>query len=397
MKIVALHTDFRIYWPARLEALSRYLSQHEFHLDVIEIAGKGSPYSFDENKKNENCSWRILFPDSKPEELTGKIIKPKLFGALDDINPDIILAGAIAFPSGALAVQWANSRPNKRVIIFDDSKIESVQRSKIVNFIKKSVYNGVDAMLYPAEPWIKTGEFWGFSKKQIFFGVDVVDNSFWSHSAQTNMFDSKYFVAAGRQITQKNFYSIIKAYHIYLQKINISEAYKLVLIGNGPEHDKIMKYINNNNLNKMIVCLDFVSQDQLRDIYHNADVLCLASTNETWGLVINEAMNAGCAIIASKECGATEVLVHHEKNGYIVSSDNVLEIAEAMLAYHKLTFAEKQLMSQKSKNIISDWGLEKFCNGAMEAIQFVVENPRTNTSLLSKIIINNWVGKYNPI
>lgn len=397
MKIVALHTDFRIYWPARLEALSRYLSQHEFHLDVIEIAGKGSPYSFDENKKNENCSWRILFPDSKPEELTGKIIKPKLFGALDDINPDIILAGAIAFPSGALAVQWANSRPNKRVIIFDDSKIESVQRSKIVNFIKKSVYNGVDAMLYPAEPWIKTGEFWGFSKKQIFFGVDVVDNSFWSHSARTNMFDSKYFVAAGRQITQKNFYSIIKAYHIYLQKINISEAYKLVLIGNGPEHDKIMKYINNNNLNKMIVCLDFVSQDQLRDIYHNADVLCLASTNETWGLVINEAMNAGCAIIASKECGATEVLVHHEKNGYIVSSDNVLEIAEAMLAYHKLTFAEKQLMSQKSKNIISDWGLEKFCNGAMEAIQFVVKNPRTNTSLLSKIIINNWVGKYNPI
>lgn len=397
MKVVALHTDFRIYWPARLEALRRYMAQQQTSLDVIEIAGKGSPYSFDKKHQSENSSWHILFPNSKPEELSGKTIKPVLFALLDKINPDVLLAGAIAFPSGALAVQWANSRPNKRVIIFDDSKIESVKRNKLVNFIKKSVYNGVDAMLYPADPWLKTGEFWGFSRKQIFFGVDVVDNSFWSHPTGTKIFDFKYFVAAGRQITQKNFYSIIKAFHLYLQKINISEAYKLILIGNGPEHDKIMKYIIDNNLNKMIVCMDFVSQDKLRDIYHNADVLCLASSNETWGLVINEAMNAGCAIIASKECGATEVLVHHKNNGYIVSSDNILEIAEAMLAYHQLTFAEKQLMSKKSKKIISDWGLERFCSGAMEAIHFVVENPRSNTTLLSKIIINKWNGKYNPI
>ena len=43
MKIAALHPDFRIYWPARLQALSKVLKERGDELTVIEIAGKGSP------------------------------------------------------------------------------------------------------------------------------------------------------------------------------------------------------------------------------------------------------------------------------------------------------------------------------------------------------------------
>lgn len=397
MNIVALHTDFRLYWSSRLEALSEYLKLNQSNLDVIEIAGQGSPYSFEKDHKNKNCKWHILFPDSKPEELTGKKIKPALFCLLDEINPDVILAGAIAFPSGALAVQWANSRPDKRVIIFDDSKIEAVKRNKFVNFIKQSVYNGVDAMFYPAEPWVPTGEFWGFSKEQMFFGVDVVDNTFWENSIDPNPFDFNYFVAAGRQIPQKNFFAVIRAYHIYLQQVKKNNAYKLILIGNGPEHDRIMEYIQKNNLDDMILCMNFMSQEELKVIYHNANVLCLVSKSETWGLVINEAMSAGCAIIASKECGASEVLVRSDQNGYVISCDDIEEIAKSMIKYHSLSPLEKESMAKISKQIISEWGLEKFCKGVAEACAFVTKSSKRNTSFLSKFIINHWMGQYRPI
>ena len=46
MKVVFIHTDFRIYWPARLRALSCFLESKQISLSVVEIAGAGSPYAF---------------------------------------------------------------------------------------------------------------------------------------------------------------------------------------------------------------------------------------------------------------------------------------------------------------------------------------------------------------
>ena len=38
------HTDFRIYWSPRLSALTEYLHGKDIELEIIEIAGAGSPY-----------------------------------------------------------------------------------------------------------------------------------------------------------------------------------------------------------------------------------------------------------------------------------------------------------------------------------------------------------------
>lgn len=398
MKVVALHTDFRIYWPARLKALSGALEHRGDSLEIVEICGKGSPYSFAQDNKVNDLKWHILFPDSKPEELSGKVIKPKLFEVLDDINPDVVIAGAIAYPSGALAVQWANSRKNKRVIVFDDAKIEAVKRNGIVNFVKQNIYNGVDAMFYPAEPWITTGEYWGFKKDRMFFGVDVVDNDFWKEKSDEKPFDFKYFVAVGRQIPKKNFLNIVKAFHLYLNNTKEDASFNLVLIGEGPEHQKIVDYIENNDISNKITCIPFQNQEYLRDIYHNSDMLILCSDNtETWGLVINEAMVCGCSIIASKECGASGTLVIPGKNGYKISYNDIEGMANAMINYHNLSETERNLMKESSKEIISNWGLEKFCDGAIRACDFVVSNPKRKGSFISKLLINKWFGQYKPI
>jgi glycosyltransferase involved in cell wall biosynthesis len=398
MKIVALHTDFRIYWPARLKALAAYLTERGDSLEVVEIAGKGSPYAFSEKKLVSDLRWHILYPDAKPEELNGKAIKQKLFELLDNINPDVVISGAIAFASGALATQWVNARKDKRLVIFDDAKMEAVKRSGVVNFVKQNVYNGVDAMFYPAEPWIPTGKFWGFKEEEMFFGVDVVDNAFWSEPVDSHPYDFKYYVAVGRQIEKKNYLTIVKAYHRYCDSVGRENAYKLMLIGNGPEHDTIMQYISDHDLQECVICHDFMTQEALRVVYQNAEMLSSSSSSsETWGLVINEAMCGGCAIIASNECGATETLVQEGVNGYRTSCHDVEGLAAAMSKYHHLTEAEKSRMRQASKEIVSKWGLETFAAGAYDACKYVMSHPKRKVSLLSRLIINRWHGRYNPV
>ena len=69
MNIAIVHTDFRIYWPARLHALHALLVSKGPTLTVIEITGQGSDYAFHKEKAHDESYWRVLFPNDTPETL----------------------------------------------------------------------------------------------------------------------------------------------------------------------------------------------------------------------------------------------------------------------------------------------------------------------------------------
>lgn len=366
-------------------------------LDVIEIAGKGSPYAFAGKESINRINWHILFPESSPEDLDGKQIQQKLYPLLDVIKPDVIIAGAIAYPSGALAVNYAMKHGCK-VIIFDDAKNEAVKRNGITNRIKQAVYSGVDAMFYPAPEWIPTGDSWGFRESQMFFGVDVVDNDFWSNPRCSNNPYGNYLVTVGRQIPKKNFLRIAEAYLKYTESVGKRNAMKLVMIGEGPEHNRIEDIVKTHDLSDKLIMLPFKSQDELASIYQNAKALiCCSDITETWGLVINEAMACNCAIITSTECGAASPLVRGGVNGFVFGCHDVDALTDKMIEFHNLGESRQSAMGKKSSEIISQWGLDKFCNGAMKAIDFVTENGKRNVSLINKLIISLWKGRYRPV
>ena len=397
MHIVFVHTDLRIYWPARLKSLALYLKARQIDLDIIEIAGKGSPYAFAEKSNDEGCNWHILFPDKKMEELKNNNIKQELFHLLDTLYPDIIIAGAIAFPSGALSISWAHIN-KKKVIIFDDAKIDAVPRNKFINYIKQNIYNAVYAMLYPSEDWIKTGKFWGFGQDQLFYGVDVVDNSFWQDYVCPYKSNKNYFLSIGRQIPKKNFLLILSCYRRYVNKYR-QQALHLTLVGDGPEHYAIKKYAEDYDLNEYVTLSPFKSQNELKSIYHNASAFILASNSntETWGLVINEAMACGLPVIASRQCGATHSLIKDGINGFSFSSDSENDLYDKMCQFHCLSETDKTKMSDASLQVIKNWGLEKFCESCYEAICYSAAQPIKKLKLLNSIIVRLWKGRYRPI
>ena len=395
MKIAALHTDFRIYWPARLQALSKVLKERGDELTVIEIAGKGSPYAF-ANQKEIQDYWIVLFPEDSPERLSPSQIKKELFRVLGELEPDIILAGATAFPSGALAVQWGLSK-GIRVVTFDDAKHEVVQRNRIVEFIKKAVYKGVDAMIYPAPDWQATGLYWGFQEPQMFYGLDVVDNAYWSKPVEKSFPIENYFVAVGRQIEKKNYFSIAKAYTKYRHEIG-EAAYDLVLIGDGPEHERIKRFVVESDLRNHIHLLPFLSQEKLPEMYQYAKgLICCSNSSETWGLVINEAMACGCPVIASIQCGATNTLVKEGVNGFCFSCEDINRLVLLMTKLHRQDDEKQLAMREASKRIIANWGLSRFTKACVDAIDYVVKHSKRKTNWLDKIIIRIWKGRYRPV
>lgn len=396
-KIVFLHTDFRIYWPARINKLYSYLSVLGFEFSVIEISGSGENYNFAINSKQADY-WECLFPDKGIMEIDPKLIRTTILARLNQIRPDILITGALAFPSGATGAYYANEKQIP-LIVFDDAKLEDVQRNFFTNWVKKQLYSGVDAIFCPAPGWESTFKFFGFDPQRLFYGVDVIDNDFFMKGeigeSLTHSLPQSYFLNVGRQVEKKNLLMLLKSYHRLLQKRG--DIPDLVLVGDGEKRKELEDYITKYQIEK-IHLLPFLPQQAVREIYRCATAFILPSTfGETWGLVINEAMASGLPVIVSNRVGCVGTLVQQDINGFIFDANSIDSMTEALIKFADLTIAEKEAMSHASQEIIKDWGLDKFNEGMINAITFVTQSPKRRISSMGKLISKFWLGRYNSL
>lgn len=401
MRIVICHTDFRLYWFSRLKSLNVFLNSKDADLRVIEIAGKGSPYSF-ATGKNDDSFWSCLFPEKRMEDVAPREAYIALYHALDNIVPDIVIAGAIAYPSGATAVRWARDR-KRTVIIMDDARWDDVPRSALVNWVKRQIYANVDAVFIPAPSHATDYKRWGIAEEKMFFGINAVDNQFFtekSDAARKNNetikikygLSERFFLGIGRQIPKKNWLTLIEAFSSTGKK----EKWGLVLVGDGPEAADLKNAARRHNI--MATFLPFQSQENLCEIYGVADCFILPSLyGETWGLVVNESMACRLPVLVSNQCGCAKTLVRDDYNGWQFDPQDSDDLAQLMLKFMRLSLEERKQMGENSLALVSEWGLERFCEGVWQAVQFCKQHqPHGYKSIIDRTVINLWKGRYRP-
>ena len=124
--------------------------------------------------------------------------------------------------------------------------------------------------------------------------------------------EDNYILWVGRFIKQKHPEYVIKLAK-KLKKENYK--FKIKMLGNGVLFDKIKKQIEKNNLQNNIELVGAVESSKVRDYMEKAKIfICTSNKEERWAVVINEAMNSGCAVNAYKYIGAVPFLIDN-KNG----------------------------------------------------------------------------------
>lgn len=112
--------------------------------------------------------------------------------------------------------------------------------------------------------------------------------------------------------------------------------------------------------------LGFRNQGELPTFYALADIFVLPSINETWGLVINEAMNAGCAIISTDQVGSAVDLVEDGRNGYVLKAGDIPALTTALGAC--LDPDRLKAMQADSLKRIEHWGIRENVHGLRAAL-----------------------------
>lgn len=111
----------------------------------------------------------------------------------------------------------------------------------------------------------------------------------------------------------------------YLKKHSYN--FKLNMIGIGEEQETIKELIMRYSLNDYVTLLGSMSPKQVRHYMEQANIFLVTSNyNEGWGAVLNEAMNSGCACMASHAIGAVPFLIKNGENGIIYKSWDVNEL-----------------------------------------------------------------------
>ncbi|MBQ7581896.1 MAG: glycosyltransferase family 4 protein [Lachnospiraceae bacterium] len=107
--------------------------------------------------------------------------------------------------------------------------------------------------------------------------------------------------------------------------------FHLKMIGEGPIRAKMEQLARSGGIGECTTFHDFYKPQEARDQMADAMIYVMTSNKlEGWGSVIYEALNAGCAEIASHVCGATPWLVKDGKTGLVFRSGSVKDLKKQL-------------------------------------------------------------------
>ena len=106
---------------------------------------------------------------------------------------------------------------------------------------------------------------------------------------------------------------------------------------------------------------------ELASLYAAADVFCLPSVlNETWGIVVNEALNFGLPVVVTDKVGCAPDLVHEGDNGFVVPAGLAGPLAAAL----ERLVADAELRARfgrRSREIVAQYSVEACADGIVAA------------------------------
>ena len=101
----------------------------------------------------------------------------------------------------------------------------------------------------------------------------------------------------------------------------------LTMVGDGELRAEMQALAR--DLGNLITFTGWQSSDQVAEHMHQADLFLMTSGfGEGWAMVINEAQNAECMVVANQEVGAAPWLIQHGENGLLYDQADLGALAD---------------------------------------------------------------------
>jgi glycosyltransferase involved in cell wall biosynthesis len=159
---------------------------------------------------------------------------------------------------------------------------------------------------------------------------------------------------------------LIEAYRKLSPGTGIEPDPYLVIVGDGEERLPLERQAKESGFSSIRFC-GFKDQSELPRFFDLATVFVLPSRHEPWGLIVNEVMNAGRAVIVSDEVGCASDLVRNGIEGCVFPAGDVAALESAL--QRVLSAPETStLMGERGLERIRTWSFEEDIRGLRQAL-----------------------------
>jgi glycosyltransferase involved in cell wall biosynthesis len=167
---------------------------------------------------------------------------------------------------------------------------------------------------------------------------------------------------AARLVESKQPEKVLEAF----SRVRATRRCALLMVGEGELSEQLVRTVERNSIPDVFFA-GFLNQTEIWRAYACADLFTLFSAvHETWGVVVNEAMNFSLPIIVSDKVGCGRDLVSPGRNGFIVSSEEVGVLTDRIQTLVDDEELRRQFGSE-SRAIIDEWGPDETAEGIASA------------------------------
>jgi glycosyltransferase involved in cell wall biosynthesis len=413
------------YHHARLRAAGQLLS-----IAAIESSGVDETYAWDVVAGADHFERMTLFDRADAQKLPSAEVASRVGSALDKVHPAVVVVPGWADSAALGALHWCVQH-HVPAIVMSESTAWDETRVGWKEWVKRRIVGLGASALVGGTPHKDYMVQLGMPAERVFLGYDAVDNDYFAAKAaelrtpnselRTRFgLPEKYFLASARFVEKKNLLRLIEAYAQYralAQRSEIgdrrsenigekaemlkaesgipstinpqlsTEPWSLVLLGDGPLRETLNSQLSTLNLHDHVLLPGFKQYPDLPAHYGLASAFIHASTTEQWGLVVNEAMASGLPVLVSNRCGCATDLVKDGVNGFTFDPCNVEQLAQLMFQISAFQPFRLSAFGSASREIISNWGPERFADGLRRAVEYALQSPPLCASWAQKLIL----------
>ena len=225
-----------------------------------------------------------------------------------------IVGGYTSFSSW-VPILFSKKRHNSVIV---ESTYRETKVSGYQVYLKRFFFSRVSKAYVCGTPHEKLTKLFGFKGKTVIWNSVGLINRAQNPTFEERMI-VKRFLFVGRLIPVKNLPWLIERFSNHLDL-------ELSIIGFGEESDYLKSIVKTPNIH----FIGAVNNTELSYYYHKSDVFILPSLSETWGLVIEEALNNGLPVMVSDMVGCADDLVIRNEVGVVYKVNDILDFEDKL-------------------------------------------------------------------
>jgi glycosyltransferase involved in cell wall biosynthesis len=267
----------------------------------------------------EEVTWEYQYLSLASKNIKEYDIIPSFYGARQLLQEiDLVIIGGWETPFYVRTLLIAKRRRIPVIQFYESTGDSHRFKNPIVRNVRKWFLAKADFIVTIGTASTKDVEAMEISPEKIITLFNPVDVSWFDYFARSHrapQASGHRYIYVGQLIERKNVSTLIRSFASVRTELDT-----LTIVGDGVLAQELLDLADILGVSKFLTFAGQRNQEELAALYAVSNTLVLASTNEVWGLVVNEALAAGLHVVVSDKCGVSD-FVKSMQGTYVCTAD----------------------------------------------------------------------------